>query len=482
MPYIDSVLEGATPAIISGRDIMRANGGRTCMMFASTPGDLETTTGKASQRIIDMTPKFSEQLYDFTDDELTNFFEGVTNLDENGNPVKITMLYIEFFYWQLRKDEAWKLEQYNEAVRLNKMAEYRRGILLQRFRGSGSELFRQEDIDFLQQNVKEPDHEIFLLKKYMLYVYDHETLVTDLNSDTPYYDITIPYLIGIDVATGGGGDNTTICIVHPYTLQVVGELISPYMGVLDLMRVITELARLLPRAVFCPETNSIGKAIVDFVQESQLEHRFYHDPQLDLTKNVLTRQQTNLSIMQKKATNKGYIGTYVTPKVRNDMYDILIRHVREYRHLLLTKYLVKDISNLVKTKTGKIEAAEGEHDDMVMAYLHAVYVLYYGHDLTRFGIDKTLCKYEKAHKIVDQYETTLAQDMIDNTKPYAQPTMYEEQLLGDLIDSMNNRKGHDVDQYGYMQRQYNQRNQLEQNPTESLSYGDLAFFREVNTF
>jgi hypothetical protein len=477
------VLEGATPAIISGRDIMRNNKGRTCMMFASTPGDLETTTGKAAQHIIDMTPRFSEKLYDFTQEELDNYFEGVTNIDENGNPVKITMLYIEFFYWQLRKDEAWKVEQYNEAVRLDKMAEYRRGILLQRFRGSGSEIFRQEDIDFLQQNAKEPDYEIMLLKKYILYVYRHETLVTDLNSQTPYFDISIPYLIGIDVAAGGNGDNTAICVVHPYTLQVVAELISPYMGTLDLMRVITELARIIPRGVFCLETNSIGKAIVDFVQESQLEHRFYHDPQLDLSKNAITKQQTNLSIMQKKATNKEYIGTYVTPKVRSNMFDILIRHVKEYRHLLLAKHLVKDIANLVKTKTGKIAAAEGEHDDMVMAYLHTVYVLYYGYELTRFGIDKSLCTFEKAKDIVDAYDDIIAEETIDNTKPYDHPTMYEEQLLNDIMESQNqNRDKNHRDPYGYAMHQYNQRDRLEQNPSEYMSMSDLAFFRSVNTF
>ena len=109
--HIDSVLEGATPAIISGRDIMRGSGGRTCMMYASTPGDLETPTGRAAQHVIDMTPRFSEQLYDFTDEELKQFFEGVTNLDSEGNKMQITMLYIEFYYYQLRKGEDWVKEQ-----------------------------------------------------------------------------------------------------------------------------------------------------------------------------------------------------------------------------------------------------------------------------------------------------------------------------------------------------------------------------------
>lgn len=473
------MLEGATPAIISGRDIMRNNGGRTCMMFASTPGDLETTTGQAAQRIINLTPRFSEKLYDFTNEDLEIYLSGTT---ENGsNPVKITMLYIEFNYKQLRKDEDWRIEQYNEAVRLNKLAEYRRGILLQRFRGSSGELFKQEDIDYLKDNCHVPDYEIMLLKKYILYVYKHNINVPDINSDTPYFDMSIPYMIGIDCATGKDGDNTTFCIVHPYTLEVVGELLSPVMGLLDLMRVITVLAKMLPRAIFCLEANSVGAAIVDFVQESQLEHRFYHDPKLDLMKNALEPDKNDVSVQLKKTAQKRkHIGTNVTPKTRDAMITLLKRHVREYRHLLLTKYLTQDITNLVVGKNGKVAACDGEHDDMVMAYLHVLYVLYYGYDLTRFGIDKTLCTYEKINDVINQYDNDIAEEFIDNTKPYDHPTMYEEQLLNDLMDSAQHTK--DVDPYGYQRSQYNQRTRLEENPVATLSYGDMTFFRDVNKF
>ena len=168
------------------------------------------------------------------------------------------MLYIEFNYIQLRKDEAWLREQYNEAVRLDKMAEYRRGVLLQRFRGGSGAYFKQEDIEFIQKNYHEPDFDVFIMKKYHLYVYKHDIIVPDLNSETPYFDMSIPYLIGIDVATGKGGDNTAICITHPYTLQVVGELLSPYMGIFDLFRTITIIAKMLPRGVFCLESNYNG--------------------------------------------------------------------------------------------------------------------------------------------------------------------------------------------------------------------------------
>lgn len=483
IPYISSVMEGATPAIISGREIMRKTGGRTCMMYASTPGDLETATGKAAQRMIDRTPPFSEQLYDFTEEELRNYFDGVTQPDENGNPMQITMLYIEFNYIQLRKDEAWLREQYNEAVRLDKMAEYRRGVLLQRFRGGSGAYFKQEDIEFIQKNYHEPDFDVFIMKKYHLYVYKHDIIVPDLNSETPYFDMSIPYLIGIDVATGKGGDNTAICITHPYTLQVVGELLSPYMGIFDLFRTITIIAKMLPRGVFCLESNYNGADVVDFVQETQLEHRFYHDPQIELTKNVLDKKVPEITLKH-KANNKRHFGTYVSAKTREAMFNILKNILKDYRHLINTKYLVKDVCNLVVGKNGKIAADDGEHDDLVMAYLHTVYVLKYGYELNRFGIDKTLCTYDKSVQLIEEYEERVKEDNVDNSLPDDVSMPYEKQLYQDIASKIErdhvNTNG--VDEYGYTRSQYNQTGGLNEVPTLHSTVDDLSFFREVNSY
>ena len=452
------------------------------MMYASTPGDLETATGKAAQRMIDKTPPFSEQLYDFTQKELTDYFDGVTQPDEHGNPIQVTMLYIEFNYIQLRKDEKWLREQYNEAVRLDKMAEYRRGVLLQRFRGGDGAYFKQEDIDYIQNNYREPDYDIFIMKKYHLYVYKHDIKVPDLNSDTPYFDMSIPYLIGIDVATGKGGDNTAICIVHPYTLQVVGELLSPYMGIFDLLRTITIIAKIIPRGVFCLESNYNGADVVDFVQETQLEYRFYHDPQTELTKNVLEKKVPEISLKQ-KAMNKRHFGTYVSAKTRETMFNILKNILKDYRHLINTKYLVKDICNLVVGKNGKIAADEGEHDDMVMAYLHTVYVLKYGYELERFGIDKTLCTYENSGQVMKEYEKSIEESIVDNSPLEDGSSPYEKELYNSITSK--NEKEYDTitgyDEYGYTRNQYN-RDGLNSVPVIHSTADDLAFFREVNSF
>ena len=478
--YISNVIAGAAPAMKSGRDIAEKTGGRSCMMLLSTPGDLETQTGKEAQHMIDQTPPFSEQFYDFTEEEIKAHFEGVGQKNENGEFEQITMLYIEFNYKQLRKDEKWRQAQYKAAFQTNKLAEYRRGVLLERFRGGDAVLFDQRDIDYIKENVKQWSYDIFLRKKFHMYCYKHDIKSPDITSNTPYFDINIPYLIGIDVAAGGDGDNTAICVVHPYTLEVVAELQSPYIGLIDLMRIITDIAKIIPKGVFCVETNSVGKAIVDFVQETGLEHRFYYDPKMDLAKNAIEVKDA-LDEAKAKAKKKQYIGTYVTPSVRNNMMDLLKRHVKDYKHLLITKQLASDILNLVKSKNGKIQAADGEHDDMVMAYLHTLYVLYYGNDISRFGIDKTKCEFEKVNEVIHEYEEVVAEETVNNMLPYDHPTMYEEQLLHDLTNP--GFRGIDENGYSYGDYHHEERSgDMRRNSDEGdLTASDYAYFSSVNS-
>ena len=171
------------------------------------------------------------------------------------------------------------------------------------------------------------------------------------------------------------------------------------------------------------------------------------------------------------------------------MMDLLKLHVHDYRNHINTQGLVKDICSLVKIK-GKIQAGNNAHDDMVMAYLHTLYILYYGFDLTRFGIDKNRCSFKKPAEIVHSYEKEMEDNEVDNMKPYDQPTMYEQQLLSELtgneVPQISNMTGRDP--YGYTSQDYIRNSQQYQYRPEpqtenlNLSGEDYAFLNAVNTF
>ena len=476
MPYISAILAGAKPAMHSARQNAMKTHGKCCIMYASTPGNLDTDTGRAAQKIIDKTPRFSEKMYDLTDEEIMAMFDGVVT-EDNPEGVPITMLYIKFNYKQLRKSEKWADEQYNDALIAGKLDEYKRGVLQLRYRGSnGMILFNQKDIDYISSHKRIPDYEVMLLKKYILYVYKHDVHNVDPTSSVPYFDVDIPYLIGLDPAAGGGGDNTAFVIIHPYTLEIVGELKNPYCGTMDTLRIISQLAIMLPAALFCMETNNHGKALVDIIQESPLLDRFYYDEKLDITKNATEIKDDPI----KKGTEKKYIGTYVTPQIRNAMIDLLRLLVKEYHHLLITEYVASDICTLTINKAGKVLALDGEHDDVLMAFLHAVYILFYGKNIGRFGIDKSLCVYDKSLLILEEHDNTVAEKTVNNLLPGADP--YQNQILEDIVNNGYNDSAYDnmgYDQYGYRDKDYNKSTNSE---TDDMTIADMSFFADVNMF
>jgi hypothetical protein len=484
IPFMAQVLDGSNPTIVQARQTAKAHGIRTCMMNASTPGDLETEDGQAAQKIIDNLPRFIETFYDMTEEERNNLYTR-TDLTGEPEPVPITMTYIEFDYVQLRKTEDYIKAQYLEAVKTNTINEYRRGVLLQRFRGGDATLFSQSDIEYIQSHVREPNHEIFIMKKYSLYVYDHPIQHFDPFSSTPYFDTEIPYLVGLDVATGSGGDSSAMVVVHPYTLDVVAELTSPYVGVIEFMKVITVVASIIPKAIFCLEQNSIGKVITELVQHTKMEHRFYYDPQLDISKNAVRKGMDTKETMKIESKERGYIGTYVTANVRATMFQLLQRCVKDFKEHIFSKKLVDDICNLVRYKNGKIAAASGAHDDVVMAYNHVIYVLTYGYDLGRFGINKQLCTFEKSYEVLSEYESKEDDKVVNNMIPYEHPTEYEEQMRDELIEINNRARSNEVDDMGYRRSDYADDGYIPQqsdDPYDSISMKDLNSFYSMQSF
>ena len=74
IPHIMSVINSANPTIIQARLTAKNFGIRSCMMSASTPGDLDTEEGQSTKAMIDNLPRFIETFYDMTKEERDNLY------------------------------------------------------------------------------------------------------------------------------------------------------------------------------------------------------------------------------------------------------------------------------------------------------------------------------------------------------------------------------------------------------------------------
>lgn len=323
--------------------------------------------GQEAQEILDKTAKWTEKFYDEfkTDEDIQNYFDAQ---GEDCNKI----IYIEYSYKQIGKTEKWLKDI---SAKIGDPLTVRREILLQRLHGSSLSPFPQEDIEYIVEAEKKPIDELWLLDYYRFDIYKR-------------LDRSIPYLVGVDCATGTNGDNNAITIINPYTVEPDAEFECSYIGETMYENLIKELAKHIPRAVFIIERNSMGDGIVDHLLHSPLAPRLYFDKNKDLVAETNKGNETIESMLKKQSSMKTYYGVYTGPQSREDMMAILARHVNEFKEKFVTHNVIRDLSRLIRTSSGKIAAGPGFHDDSIMSYLIALYVYYHGNNLAVFGITK----------------------------------------------------------------------------------------------
>lgn len=309
------------------------------------------------------------------------FKEEYHNSEERRTREVVDVFYCEFQYYQLRKNYDWVLEQYRLSG--DKMA-IRREILMQRLRGSTESPLDPEDIEYLISNMKKSNKDIIIDHKWLFKLYEHGQ--SAINGYPKDLDDNIPYLVGIDPAGGGAGDNFAITIVNPNNLRIAAEFKSPYISGPNAVRMLVELVHtFIPKAVLVLERNSMGITILQMLLETDIRDNLYWTEHIT---NPEDDVDTNPNTYELKEMAKQYqkYGTYLTKKVRDVMFELLFQHVDQCKQLLNTENLVDDICKLVRTSTGRLEAAKGAHDDSLMSYLHAIYIYYHGDNLATFGI------------------------------------------------------------------------------------------------
>ena len=80
-----AVIDGANPTIVQARQTAREMGVRASMMYASTPGDLETDEGKEWQKILDNLPDFDEsKMHALSTQNVDRSERGIYTVKENG--------------------------------------------------------------------------------------------------------------------------------------------------------------------------------------------------------------------------------------------------------------------------------------------------------------------------------------------------------------------------------------------------------------
>lgn len=370
-----------------------ANDSCSARLFLSTPGDLSTRDGKAATDFIRGTKEqkgmfmWNDRLFD---EPIERLKKEIYSTNYNG------IVYVEHTWQQLKRSVEWYERQcnlcsYNQEVIL-------REINLQRLAGSSMSPFSREQQLYLSSHIRKPKEEID--------IHTDDTLSTIELYEK--FDRRVPYIIGIDPAEGLSEDNNAMVIINPFTYNVAAEYKCPYISPKDFSKmVVSFMDRYCPHALLVVESNR-GREFLQRISDSHYRSRIWYDR--DRMNQLLSEKTDKYGGIPNSVLSRKVQGFVTGPKSRNLLFGCLESMVMEHIDAIFSKNLVNEMLTLIrKPNTGKIEAAPGEHDDTVMAYLIALYVYLNASNLEEFGISRRMRRpgeeVEKTVETEDMYRS-----------------------------------------------------------------------------
>lgn len=370
-PYNDIIYVNTIPAWKTAAMNAKRNNAPYGITITTTPGFLQDEAGKYAYDMKEAATPFSELWYDL------NYYELMNYIDANKNS---SFVYIKFTYQQIGRSEKWFAEICKDMQ--NDWASIRREILLEWANGVENSPFTQEDLEVVQELTKTPIKQVMFMNKYIMNIYDQ----IDINRYPP--------IIGVDVSGGYNRDSSAISVIDSKTTKLFADLNCNYISTFDLAQCIYELVtNYMPNAVVNVERNGgYGASVLSKLVNSSIKRNLY----FEIKDKVIEERQQNDHIYKAKKRMKVY-GLDSSKKIRELLMEILRERMEYHKDKFVSPIILEELKGLEVKKNGKIDHSVNTHDDSIFSLLMALYVWYYGKNLTEnFGIRKGVIKTDES--------------------------------------------------------------------------------------
>ena len=364
-PYNTKIIDCSVFAFNTASANAKTNKSLYGRLFTSTPGNMDSRDGQSAEDFINGNAetgargmlKWNDTMFDMDIRKLYN----VVHSPKSYNGI----VFVEHTWKQLKKSYEW-YEKACEGVRYNPEV-IAREINLQRLRGTSKSPFKRTDIMYLINNMLEAKEAVDYSDNLSpIKIYDK------INRRTPY-------ILVVDPAEGLSGDNMAMTLINPYTEKPIAEFESPYITQPKMSNMIVKfMDNYCPKSVIVVENNK-GRELLHKLLETKYAANVWFDTDKLGNKESIDKNEPDTS-------GEKALGFNTNTKTRPILYGILENMVSEEPDKLNTKLLVDSICSLERTRTGRIEAAQGKHDDMVMAYLIGICVRRMSTNLEDYGI------------------------------------------------------------------------------------------------
>ena len=330
-------------------DVAAANGSLYGRIFTSTPGNMDTKEGQDAEAFINgksedgiNTPPMLKWVDKYFDTPIQKLKQTVFSKSYN------RIVFIEHSWQQLKCSNDW-FEKACQDVGFDP-EQIAREILLKRLRGSKRSPFSRQQLMTVINGVENPI-DMIEMNAQLDQVYVYETI----NRKTPY-------IMAIDPADGLSGDNLAMVLINPYTERIAAEFASPEINQTRMSKLLVNfMNKHCPKCMIVIENNRGHELINQLKLTKYVSQLWYDIDKLDRRETINTK---DIDFDQERA-----IGFNTSPKTRPLIMSVIEDLVKNEPEKVNGKLTVDDVCALERNpKSGKVAAASGKHDDVIMAF------------------------------------------------------------------------------------------------------------------
>lgn len=401
--HIDVTMPAMLASGSAARDEAAATGAAYGNIFTTTAGKKDTKAGKYMHAMISGGLPWSEHLYDSKDEA------DLYDIVDKGKTGKKVIVNATFSHRQLGKTDEWLVKVLKDVNATAEEAD--RDFFNIWTSGTSQSPLSIELNEAIKKSKMEPKHVEITRHNYTI-----NWMIP--RAEIESYMARNKVVIGMDTSEGIGRDFTTMVLVNAKTLEVVATGAFNETNLMLFGQFVADVMTKYDNTILIPERRSTGQTLIDTLLVV-LPTRG-----IDPFKRIFNTVIDNRS--ERPEDYKEIIGTdparrtqawydrwkkcfgYATAASgkysRNALYsDVFQTAARKGGRVVRDAGLIDEITSLT-VKNGRIDHSDGGHDDRVIAWLLAGWLLTMGRGLEYYGIEGALTETLDADKKVDPDE------------------------------------------------------------------------------
>jgi hypothetical protein len=399
--FINITLPAALAAGTAARNEARANGRPYGNIFTTTAGKKDTREGRFMYDLIHGGAPWDERMmFDSRDeadlrDRVLKNCAGV----EGKKGVKRALVNITLSHKQLGETDEWLMEAIANAGGTPDSIE--RDFLNRWTSGSLRSPLSTELNERILNSVKRADHLEFSTDNYCLNWYIPENEVAQRMSEGRF-------VAGLDTSEAVGRDTIALVIIDIENLSVVATGTYNETNLIRFSHYLGSVLIKYTNITLVPERKSTGAMIVDYLILQLI--RAGQDPFKRIFNSIvddaMVKKEEFQEVMQRPLplrtehfydSRKASFGFKTNADSRTLLYTTILQNAaKNGGHVVNSESLSSEIRGLV-VKNDRIDHTASGHDDHVIAWLLAHWLLSHGRNLINYGIDTTRVMSALAH-------------------------------------------------------------------------------------